>query len=239
MMFCPGGGFAAQAACMGPIIAASPSMQPVLHPPPLKSEPLQASILPAANKPRVVQGDGESARVVAITAALRAEKALASRDSIATVLADEPSSETVTDQMMQACVRTESNAWRAAATTPLDEEAARADAAIARNALAVAEAEASLAAASIDPSPLNRHGSAEFALQRQWEAAYRAREDALEHSLERTQTILEALAESRPSSSGSDEKKWEEVERPRVLVNGRKWQENGGREAKGVVGKAG
>ncbi|OQO10289.1 hypothetical protein B0A48_04647 [Cryoendolithus antarcticus] len=189
--------------------------------------------------PRDIQGDGESARVVIIMAALRAERTLASRDSIATVLADEPSSETLTDQMTQARVKAESSAWKAAAPTPHDEEAAWVDVAIAKNALAIAEAQASLAAVLKDPDPLNRHDRAELTLQNHWEAAYRAREDALENSLERTQTLLEALAESRPSSSGSDEKKWEEVERPKVLVNGRKWQENGGKEAKGVVGKAG
>nr|OQO28097.1 hypothetical protein B0A51_05296 [Rachicladosporium sp. CCFEE 5018] len=157
--------------------------------------------------PRDIQGDGESARVVTIMAALRAERTLASRDSIATVLADEPRSETVTDQMTQARVKAESSAWKAAASTPFNDEAARADAAIAKNALAMAEAEVALAAPSTSPGPLVRLDSAELTLQKQWEAAYRAREDALEHSLERTQTLLAALAESRPSSSGSGEKK--------------------------------
>ncbi|OQO14533.1 hypothetical protein B0A48_01411 [Cryoendolithus antarcticus] len=213
---------------------------PPQSPPP---SPKATSSLPTTtspvSSPQTIQGDGESARVAAIMAASRAEKALASRDSIATILADESSSETVTDQMTQARVKAESQAWKAAASLPHDEEAARVDEAIARNALAIAQAEASLAASPASPGPLVRLDSAELTLHKQWEAAYRAREDALENSLERTQTLLEALAESRPSSSGSDERKWEEVERPRVLVNGRKWQENGGRETKGAVGKAG
>ncbi|KAK6438523.1 hypothetical protein LTR95_005270 [Oleoguttula sp. CCFEE 5521] len=213
---------------------------PPQSPPPTPKASLSFSATASSDiSPRPIQGGGESTRVAAIMAALRAEKALASRDSIATVLSDKPSSDVVTDEMTQARVKAESEAWKAAAPTPLDEEAARVDGAIAKNALAIAEAQASLAAASDDPDSLNRHDSAELALQKQWEAAYRAREDALEHSLERTQTLLEAMAESRPGSSGSDERKWEEVERPRVLVNGRKWQENGGKETKGVVGKAG
>ncbi|KAK6442049.1 hypothetical protein LTR95_001704 [Oleoguttula sp. CCFEE 5521] len=217
-------------------MAGTPPQSPPPTPKASSSFPLMTS---PDGSPRIIQGSKESTRVATMMAALRAEKALASRDSIATVLADRPSSDVVTDEMTQARVKAESEAWKAAAPTAHDEEAARANAAIARNALAVAKAEASLAAPPSSPGPLVRLDSAELTLQNQWEAAYRAREDSLENSLERTQTLLEALAESWPSSSGSDKRKWEEVERPRVLVNGRKWQENGGKETKGIVGKAG